>query len=323
MIYVLFGENPISIAEKVDGLRDRVQPKELSQANILSLDGKTVKLDELLSAVMAAPFLTNRRLVIVRNLLTRFESRKSRSMAEWKGVSDRLSAMPETSDLLFVDGPLTVKTNWLLKDLSENGKVKSFPLPKGAALHDWIRARLLVKEGFATDQAVSSLAEAVGTDLLLLESELEKLVLYAADRPIEPRDVESMVSKIRESNIFAAVDAAIGGRSAFALTQFRQVQSNGQSAAYILHMLHRQVRLLMLAKELQIQNVKNSDMSSRLGVKGYPLQKTLEQAPRFTVERLATMHGLLVQTDERIKSGRMRDAVALDLLIADLGALIH
>ena len=79
----------------------------------------------------------------------------------------------------------------------------------------------------------------------------------------------------------------------------------------------------MLAKELQAQNVKGSDMGSRLGVKGYPLQKTLEQAPRVTVEHLVAMHGLLVQTDERIKSGRIRDDVALDLLIADLGALVN
>ena len=75
------------------------------------------------------------------------------------------------------------------------------------------------------------------------------------------------------------------------------------------------------AKELQRQRVSGPELGKRLGVRDYPLQKTLEQAPRFTAERLSAAHRLLTETDERIKSGRARDEVALDLLVADLGSL--
>jgi len=67
--------------------------------------------------------------------------------------------------------------------------------------------------------------------------------------------------------------------------------------------------------------VAGPDLGSRLGIRGYPLQKTMEQVPRFSAERLLAAHRLLTETDERIKTGEARDEVALDLLLADLGEL--
>ena len=116
-------------------------------------------------------------------------------------------------------------------------------------------------------------------------------------------------------------DAALAGRSGPALSQMHQVLRDGQSAGYVLYMLHRQVRLLILAKELQRKGVRPQEMGKRLGIRGYPLQKTLEQAPRFTRERLAAAHRLLAEADERVKSGGARDEVALDLLLSDLAGL--
>lgn len=321
MILVVFGADPLTIRERVDALREAVGPADLRDANTLALDGVTVKPDELIAAAMAVPFLSDRRLVIVRNLLARFEGRRGGPAAEWKGIGERLAAVPETSDVVFVDGALSGKSNALLKELSTVAEVKGYPLPRGSELSRWIRARLEAKGGMATEQAVSRLAQAAGADLLALDSELEKLAVYVGGRAIEPADVDAMVSGSKEANIFAAVDAVLDGRTALALTQLRRVLGDGQSVNYVLYMLHRQVRLLLLAKELQRKKVTGAEMGNRLGVRGYPLQKTLEQAPRFSAQRLAAAHRLLTEADESIKSGRARDEVALDVLVADLGAL--
>jgi DNA polymerase-3 subunit delta len=321
MIYVLFGADSLSIREKVNALRQAVGPADLRDANTLALDGAQVKPDELFAAAMAVPFLSDRRLVLVKGLLARFEGKRSKSPAGWKGIGEQLAAVPPTNDVVFVDGALCGKANPLLKELSNLAQVTGYPVPKGGELHRWIRTRIEAKGGAVTDPAVARLATAAGTDLVALDNELEKLTLYVGARPIEPSDVDLMVSQSREANIFAAVDAALDGRTAAALTQVRRVLGDGQSVGYVLYMLHRQVRLLILAKELQRQRVAGPDLGSRLGIRGYPLQKTMEQVPRFSAERLLAAHRLLTETDERIKTGEARDEVALDLLLADLGEL--
>jgi DNA polymerase-3 subunit delta len=321
MIYVFFGADSLSIREKVNALRDAVGPPDLRDANTLALDGESLKPDELLASAMAVPFLSDRRLVLVRDLLARFEAGRKKRPAEWKGFGKQLVAVPPTNDVVFVDGALSGKANPLLKELSGVAQVTSHPMPRGGELHRWIRTRVEAKGGTVSNQAVARLAAVAGTGLVALDNDLEKLVVYVGNRVIEPGDVDEMVSQAKEANIFAAVDAALDGRTAAALTQVRRVLGDGESVSHVLYMLHRQVRLLILAKELQRQRVSGPELGKRLGVRDYPLQKTLEQAPRFTAERLSAAHRLLTETDERIKSGRARDEVALDLLVADLGSL--
>ena len=321
MIYVMFGADPLAMRDALDSLREAVGTPDLRDANVITFDGASVTPDQMMAAAMAVPFLSDRRLVVVRGLLARFEGRRSPKAGDWKGIDKRLAEVPDTNDVVFVDGVLSGKANPMRKALSQVAEVKNYPMPKGGELHRWIRKRVEVKGGAIADQAVSKVAQAAGNDLLALDSELEKLVIFVGERAIEPPDVESMVSQGRDANIFAAVDAALEGRTGAALIQLRRVLADGESVGYVLHMLHRQVRLLILAKDLQRQGVRGPELGGRLGVRGYPLQKTLEQAPKFTAERLATAHRLLTETDQRIKSGQARDEVALDILVADLGAL--
>ncbi|MDD9994636.1 MAG: DNA polymerase III subunit delta [Dehalococcoidia bacterium] len=321
MIYVLYGTDALAVRERLAALRDAVEPPDLREANISSLDGESLVPDELLAAAMAVPFLSNRRLVIVRGLLTRFDGRRSGTPAAWKGIADRLGQVPEVNDVAFVDGPLGSAPGPLLRELSQVANVERCQVPRGAALRRWIRERVRNKGGDISEAAATMLERAAGGDIVALDSELEKLAVYASGRQIEPSDVEQMVTASREANIFAAVDAALAGRSGPALSQMHQVLRDGQSVGYVLYMLHRQVRLLILAKELQRKGVGPQEMGKRLGVRGYPLQKTLEQAPRFTQERLAAAHRLLAEADERVKSGGARDEVALDLLLSDLADL--
>ena len=317
----MFGTDALAVRERLAALRDAVEPPDLREANLSSLDGGSLEPDELLAAALAVPFLASRRLVIVRDLLARFDGRRSGPPAAWKGIAGRLKQIPGTNDVVFVDGPLGSAPGPLRKELSEIAKIERYQVPKGEALRRWIRERARAKGGDMSEAAAATLERASGGDMMALDSELEKLVIYAGGRDIEASDVERMVTASREANIFAAVDAALAGRSGPALSQMHQVLRDGQSVGYVLYMLHRQVRLLMLAKELQRKRVGPQEMGKRLGVRGYPLQKTLEQAPRFTQERLAAAHRLLAEADERVKSGGARDEVALDLLLADLADL--
>ena len=321
MIYVIYGPDVLAVRDRVTALREAVQPPDLRDANISALEGESVQPGEVVAAAMAAPFLASRRLVIVRNLLSRLGARRGGLPAAWKGISDRLSQVPECNDLAFVDGPLDGKGGPLLSELSKVAEVVHCKVPKGGALRSWIRQGVMDKGGEISGPAIALLERTAGADMLTLDSEIEKLVLYADGRAIEESDVSEMVTASREANIFAAVDAALAGRSGPALVQMHRVLRDGQSVGYILAMLHRQVRLLILAKELRRQRVGQEEMGRRMGVRGYPLQKTLEQAPRFTEQRLAAAHRLLAEADERMKSGGARDEVVLDLLLSDLARL--
>ena len=62
-----------------------------------------------------------------------------------------------------------------------------------------------------------------------------------------------------------------------------------------------------------------AEIQSKLGLTNeYALRKTLEQAGRYTAERLEEVYHKLLETDISIKTGKYDDGLALNILIAEL-----
>ena len=72
-------------------------------------------------------------------------------------------------------------------------------------------------------------------------------------RPLTVRWVQLLVANSREANIFRTVDMVLGGRTSNALRLIKQMQESGADAGYIIAMLARQLRLMLLAKDLVVQ----------------------------------------------------------------------
>jgi DNA polymerase-3 subunit delta len=152
----------------------------------------------------------------------------------------------------------------------------------------------------------------------VIDNELQKLSLYRHGQMVRQQDVEEMVSYAREASIFTAVDAVLEGRAGAAIRLVHQILESGQPATYVITMIARQARFLILAKDLKSQRVGAEEIGRRLSISGYPLRKTLEQESRFTMRRLTAIHHKLLEADLGLKSTGADDQTILDMLIADL-----
>ena len=75
MIYLLYGEDGLSLDEALALLTADAGPEELQDVNVTALDGATVGFDEFAATCSTVPFLADKRVVILRGLLSRFETR--------------------------------------------------------------------------------------------------------------------------------------------------------------------------------------------------------------------------------------------------------
>ena len=230
-----------------------------------------------------------------------------------------LANVPETTDVVFVDGRLSA-SNPLLKLIQELVTARTFNPPGPRELRMWIANRAQIEGAQIEEQAVQMLAETVGSDLPVVASELRKLALAAAGRSITAEDVDRMVSYAQESNIFASVDAIVEGRVSEALGLVHGLLEGGSPTGYIMTMIARQVRLLILAMEIGARRLSTGEASQRLRLSGYPLRKTLFQADRFSMERLVEIHRMLLEADLAMKSTGGDDELILDTLIADIAS---
>ena len=131
--------------------------------------------------------------------------------------------------------------------------------------------------------------------------------------------MRKLVAQSREASIFAAVDAALLSRTGPALQLVHRLLDDGAPVSYVLAMLARQLRLVLVAQELLRDQVPHEEAGKRLGIASeYPLRKTMDMARQLPTVRLRTAHSLLLETDVAIKTGALEERVALELLIARL-----
>ena len=332
MVYLLYGANDFSLREALASLKESVRPAELRDVNVTVLDGSGVSFGELTAACDTVPFLAEKRLIIVEGLLSLFDtvgqsrgrsraaSERTPTLGQWEELSDYLAKVPATTDLAFVDGPLD-RSNPLLARIRSRATVWSFPLPGPGEIVQWIGRRAESKGMHVEPAAIRALADSVGGNLQALDGELEKLSAYRMDQPVRRSDVEELVSYTKEANIFAAVDAMIEGRRGVAIRLAHQLIDAGRPVAYLLAMVSRQVRLLLLAKDLKGRGLSSAEIGRRLRLSEYPLKKTLQQERRLNADQLARIHRGLLEADLRIKTGRAEEDLVLDMLIAEISSI--
>ncbi|MEE8466275.1 MAG: DNA polymerase III subunit delta [Dehalococcoidia bacterium] len=330
-VHLLYGDSFL-VPRRLDQLITESGASDVLEANRHRLTGSQTKPGELLSMCNALPFMDDYRLVIVEGLLATAESQSRgrrrgssgdsktgdpNGSSQWQALGAAIPLMPDTTILIFIDGPLGTN-NPLLRLLKPLAQAEELSAPNGEALARWVKSTAEAKGSSISPSAIRSMTDLVGNDLWTLDQELEKLTLYCSEREIQEADVSEMVSQVREASIFAAVDAMIDGRPGVALRLLHQLKEDGREAPYIIGMVERQLRLLALARDSMDRGEPQSELKGRLGTSSdFVVRKTAEQARRHSMPEIIRRYNRLLETDLAIKRGRLEPNLALELLVGE------
>ena len=329
--YLLHGDSFL-VPRRLNELIAESGASAVLEANRHRLVGPQTKPGELLSMCNALPFMDDFRLVVVEGLLSTAESQgrgrrrglsrdtkgaDSKNFDQWQALGDAIPQMPETTILMFTDGPLGAN-NPLLRMFRPVAQEEELSAPTGEALARWVKSTAETKGASISPSAIRSITDLVGSDLWTLDQELEKLALFCSGREIHEAAVGEMVSQVREASIFAAVDAMIDGRPGVALRLLHQLKQDGREAPYIISMVERQLRLLALARDSMDRGLPQSELRGRLGTSSdFVVRKTAEQARRHPMPEIIWRYNRLLETDLAIKRGKLEPDLALELLVGD------
>jgi DNA polymerase-3 subunit delta len=334
MIYIMYGKDTYSIQQDLRKIKEQYGNTELMEANTSVLDGKQLTCEQLCDICSAMPFLHTHRLVIVEGLLERFEpgnslgrkstktkSRSDSGLKEWQSITDFfVKNMPESTVLIFVDGDVNRKANNPLLSLwGPHAKVRTYQLLKGDKLRSWIRDIAKQRGGTISRSAVDLLIELSGLDLWRLNNEIDKLIAFCAGDNIEEEDVKKLTSYTGDVNIFILVDAILEGRSRVAYESLRRLFQTGAAPSYIITMISRQLRLIVMVKDLA-PRMNKAQVKNKTGiVSDAVLDRTLVQARAYSMEHIKAAYRKMLEADVAIKSGKYADEdLTIELLISEL-----
>ena len=174
------------VKEKINSIKRQIEPSELLDSNLSDLEGKEISLDLLIANATAVPFLSNRRIVIVRYWLGQFQrhvgSAKVKNL-ELQKLIDFLENMPESTDLVFVENELLRRSN-LSTLVNEKFEVFKCNGPNYSSLFQWIQDRANSYKILIEPSAIKLLGDSIGLNTRLLVNELHKLNIYCRDQKI-------------------------------------------------------------------------------------------------------------------------------------------
>jgi DNA polymerase-3 subunit delta len=322
--------------EAYAALRAELDTDGMLATNTTVLPARGLTPGELLQHLATIPFLAAARIVTVEGLLVSLGSR--RGVADtWQPLVDFLGTMPETNHLVLLepaaerDDRQTLERSALFRtlraiagaDVREFRALRLFGRDSGNEVAHWVLERAALHGIQLERTAADALSELVGANLWALASELDKLAQYAAKRPITVADVRALTPAAREAGMFDLVDAAVEGRTPVALRLLRQMLDEGsESPQLVLVMIARQLRNLVRAAELVEQRAPQNAIGEATGVHNqWALGKLIRQAQ--TLGRTGAEEALreAERTDFSVKTGKLDESLALELLLCRLADL--
>ena len=304
-VYLLYGEETFLKNSYKNRLKEAVIGDDTM--NFSYFEGKSLDLDELIRIADTMPFFTERRLVLVED--SGFFKSASEKMLAY------LPTMPDTTCLVFVESEVD-KRSKLFKKVKELGYAAEMARQDAAQLARWA-GNILAKDGRKiTSRTMELFLSMTGDDMENIRMELEKLVSYTMWRDvITDADVEEVCTVRVTSKIFDMVAAIVNRQTRKALDLYEDLLTLKEPPMRILFLIARQFNQLMQVKELMGRGLDRGAIASKLKMQPFVVWKIMPQARQFTKEQILSYVNLCVDVEEAVKSGRLQDRLAVELLI--------
>lgn len=164
---------------------------------------------------------------------------------------------------------------------------------------------------------INYLLNSCGDDLTRISNELDKLMLLCDNKEITRKDIDLVVIKKIDDNIFDLIDAIINKDKKKSLTIYNEMINYGEEVFHIFVSLANQIRLLYQVKVLNYSS--DSEIMSLLNIKNpkqvsalrYRVNKYSESDLKDYLYKLSLM-------DEELKLGKAIDNVVFPIFIASL-----
>ncbi len=304
--YLLFGEEDYLKQQYRDNLVKALNPEE-DTMNFNRYSGKGIDVEEMISLCETMPFFADCRVILVED--SGFFKNKCDELAEY------MKALPDYLRLIFVESEVD-KRSRMYKAVKACGRVTEFVRQDERTLMRWA-AGILGREGLRITQGDMELfLTKTGTDMSNIRMELEKLITYVQGRDtVTARDIEEICTTRTVNRIFDMVRAVSDRNQKRALELYQDLLTLREPPMRILFLLARQFNQLLLAKRLAAQGVSQGEMASRLGIPAFAVKNVTACARAYTSEELERAVEDFVESEEAVKTGRLGDALSVELLI--------
>lgn len=324
--YLFTGEEEYLMNELIMLLKNNYIDESFETLNFSIIDGKDKDIDDLINACETLPFMSSKKIVILKDVAGFFEEEDLGYKGDFYKYLDNLD---DFLCLVLLDNTVSLKkTTKVYRYFNKNNRVVEFPKLKGKELNLWIENILKkhnLKMSFSNInyfiQQSSYLSRNLSYTLYDLENELLKVISYSREKEIGKEIIDLVLTKSVDSNIFDLLGAINDGDIDRALRIFREIYFTNEPIPKILVMITRQVRLMLSYKLYREKGYTEGEIQDKLGIKSFEFNKISRESRKFNTKKLEYSLEEILLVDKSTKTTSGDESLAMEILIVKLCSL--
>lgn len=310
-VYLLYGEEAYLKHMYKNRLRKGILAED-DTINFSVFEGKGIDVHQIIDQAETMPFFAEHRLILVEN--SGFFKNACPELADY------IPQMPQETILVFVENEVD-KRGKLFKAVKSKGRAAELARQDAKTLTAWVLGTIKKEKKNITGDALQLFLEMAGDDMENIAQELEKLLSYAYGKDaIEKKDVEEICTVTTESKIFEMIHAVAEKRQKQALDLYYDLLALKEPPMRILFLIARQFNQMLQLRDLKEQGYDSGTIASKAGIAPFIVKRTLAQAAHFSKKLLQQAVEDCVEAEEAVKTGRLGDRLAVELLIVKYSA---
>ncbi len=325
---VLYGDEVFLIDEAVKSIIDRYLSPDFKEMNYNKFEKIEDKFSEFYETVITFPFMSDKKIIII-NECDFMTSTGSFDKSYEEKLIELINSENATSIVVFVlknKKPDTRKK--LLKLLKDNNAIYEIKKLEEGELAAWITESFKNKGckinasnsnyialncGYLDYESVISLYD--------VNNEISKIYSYSMSKKISENDLEVsredidlLLTKSLDSNIFKLVDYICEGKKDKANAMLEDMLQNGVAEQFIIHMIARQYRMIYEYQILSQKGYSMNQIMDTMKIKKFIASKLAGIARNISLEKTEYIIAKLLEIDRKIKTGLIDKNIGLDII---------
>ena len=304
-VYVLYGLNNKKIIEKRNQI---IKSTEVDDFNVSIFDLDEVDLSQALKTAYSMPFLSDERVVVIKNasFLSNQRNRsddKEKKKIDYSPLINYINNPCSTTILIIECTTDSLDNKKDIVKIIKEKRMDSYVPPSSkeeivGALNDILSKNNINISVSAKDELLKRLLD----DPINYQNELEKLILYSLNnKNIDLKDIKVLITETINTSYFDLIGSIASKDRGKALISYSNLIEEGNEPLAILNFIVRRFSQLLYVKEMLNKKLSNDDISEYLKVSKNQVYYLVKDAKSLDYKVLSRILNELKDLDSATK----------------------
>ncbi|MBO4666803.1 MAG: DNA polymerase III subunit delta [Bacilli bacterium] len=315
-IYFFKGDEKFLTNAKIDRL---IKESKADELNISSYDCSEVNVEKAIVDASTAPFLCDKKVVIIRNPLF-LETEKAGSLHNLEILKRYLLNPSEDTVLIINASGLKVNNKLeIVKAIEKVANIQNTNVISDVEFSGWLKRECEVEFVSIDSKAVALYYKACSNDLQMAKNEIDKAINYVGKNGLITEAIARMlIGQNGLTDVFALTNAIMEQDKTKAFKVYQELTRYEKDVSSLVGYTSKALRDFLLVKLLVEEGYNQASIAERMKVSPNRAYHMIKDVKDVSMDKLKKYIDLLAVLDYKIKSGKIDKKIGFEEFLLNI-----